>query len=525
MKPCLLRSVLLIGLAAQAGAGSRSLEHLQQAQELSAAGQQHAAVASVRQALRLEPSSGEAHHLLGQLLASLGDLAAARQSFAEVTRLNPTSAGAWANLGYIQSLDGRRPSDVEKSYQTALRLEPEHLNSIKGLAELKQAQSDYAGAEKLLLEALRKAKAAKAAPAPSLYLSLASLYEDLGKDEKAAKAYKAALKLDASIGLAHLGLGRLQHKHGKLRASEKSYRKAIEFVPEECERFDIYKWLGIFLAARGANEEATKVLTRAVQLRREAGRLTSSLIMNLPDEALYLETRRKEAASFADACRVPALRKLPLALAAVRSLESDEAWLVPFLLESVAVFGLSQNRLGTASSFGSVWFIGFRRVMETAHAHSSRLASERPVTFVMGSGLGEQCFFAAALGMSCVGYDVLCNSTVSQARRIVSEHQLEQLSIRHLCGSAVESEGLEEAAAVFLNDYSFEQPLHEQLELHLARNLRPGAIVASFSPWNHETGFAVVATVEVETSWGDVPVEIRLKKEICRGPGLSHKVS
>ena len=130
----------------------------------------------------------------------------------------------------------------------------------------------------------------------------------------------------------------------------------------------------------------------------------------------------------------------------------EEAVEVPFLLESVAVFGLSQNRLGTASSFGSVWFIGFRRVMETAHAHSSRLASERPVTFVMGSGLGEQCFFAAALGMSCVGYDVLCNSTVSQARRIVSEHQLEQLSIRHLCGSAVESEGLEEAAAVFLND-------------------------------------------------------------------------
>ena len=269
MKPCLLRSVLLIGLAAQAAAGSRSLEHLQQAQELSAAGQQHAAVASVREALRLEPSSGEAHHLLGQLLASLGDLAAARQSFAEVARLNPTSAGAWANLGYIQSLAGSRPSDVEKSYQTALRLEPEHLKSIKGLAELKQAQSDYAGAEKLLLEALRKAKAAKA-PAPSLYLSLASLYEDLGKDEKAAKAYKAALELDASIGLAHLGLGRLQHKHGKLRASEKSYRKAIEFVPEECERFDIYKWLGIFLAARGANEEAMKVLTRAVQLRREA---------------------------------------------------------------------------------------------------------------------------------------------------------------------------------------------------------------------------------------------------------------
>ena len=62
-------------------------------------------------------------------------------------------------------------------------------------------------------------------------------------------------------------------------------------------------------------------------------------------------------------------------------------------------------------------------------------------------------------------------------------------------------------------DYSFEQPLHEQLELHLARKLRSGAIVASFSPWTHETGFALVATVEVETSWGDVPVEIRLKKE------------
>ena len=279
MKPCLLGSVLLIGLAAQAGAGSRSLEHLRQAQELSAAGQQHAAVASVREAVRLEPSSGEAHQLLGQLLASLGDLAAARQSFAEVARLNPTSAGAWANLGYIQSVAGSMPSDIEKSYQTALRLEPENLKSIKGLAELKQAQSDYAGAEKLLLTALDKAKA----PDPSLHVSLASLYEDLGRDGAAAKAYKAALKLDASTGLAHLGLGRLQHKHGKLRASEKSYRKAIEFVPEECERFDIYKWLGIFLAARGANEEATLVLKRAVQLRREAYRLLLEMIFNFSE--------------------------------------------------------------------------------------------------------------------------------------------------------------------------------------------------------------------------------------------------
>ena len=90
--------------------------------------------------------------------------------------------------------------------------------------------------------------------------------------------------------------------------------------------------------------------------------------------------------------------------------------------------------------------------MEAAHSHSSRMADAYPLTFIMGSGLGEQCFFAAALGMSCIGYDVLCNSTVSQARRLVSENKLEQLSIRHVCGSAVESEGLEETAAVFLND-------------------------------------------------------------------------
>ena len=266
MKPCLLRSaILLIAFAApaQAGAG-KSLEHLRQAQELSAAGQHHAAVASVREALRLEPSSGEAHHFLGQVLASLGDMAAARRSFAEVARLNPASADAWANLGYIQSVAGSKTSDIEKSYQTALRLEPANVKSIKRLAELRHAQSDYAGAEKLLLAALETAKA------PSLYVSLASLYEDLGRDGAARKAYMSALKLEASTGLAHLGLGRLQHKHGKLLASEKSYRKAIEFVPEECERFDIYKWLGIFLAARGANEEATEVLTRAVQLRREA---------------------------------------------------------------------------------------------------------------------------------------------------------------------------------------------------------------------------------------------------------------
>ena len=32
--------------------------------------------------------------------------------------------------------------------------------------------------------------------------------------------------------------------------------------------------------------------------------------MNLPDETLYLETRRKEAASFVEACREPILRKL-----------------------------------------------------------------------------------------------------------------------------------------------------------------------------------------------------------------------
>ena len=165
MKPCVLRSaVLLIAFSAPAGAGE-GLEHLLEAQQLSAAGQHHAAVARVREALRLDPSSGEAHHFLGQLLASLGDMAAARQSFAEVVRLTPTSAHAWANLGYIQSVAGSKRLDIEKSYQTALRLEPDNVKAVKGLAELKQMRSDYAGAEKLLLAALETAKA------PSLYVT------------------------------------------------------------------------------------------------------------------------------------------------------------------------------------------------------------------------------------------------------------------------------------------------------------------------------------------------------------------
>lgn len=90
-------------------------------------------------ALKLDPQSFEAHNNLASLLASQGNLQAAREHLVQASRISPTHVDAIDNLGIIEM----RLGDLEraaKAFEAVLRLQPGHAGATKSLVVIRQRQ-------------------------------------------------------------------------------------------------------------------------------------------------------------------------------------------------------------------------------------------------------------------------------------------------------------------------------------------------------------------------------------------------
>jgi len=500
---------------------SDSSRHFQIAVQQAESGDIEAAEQNYVEALRLQPSFAEAHDRLARLRASAGDFAGAVRSCSEVVRLSPGSSGAYANLGYMHMMD-RQLTEAEANYRVALRLDPSSAPALSGLADILHVQGDIAAAEAGWRAARRLDK-----NLPLVHESLGALFGDQGRDREAIRSYRKAMKLEPSRASVHLKLAGLYHKLGKLGDAEKRYRAAIRLNPAEAEQFDTHKWLGLLLALRGAADEAAAVLEEAAELRKGSGRLPVTLVMNLADEREreFIAARNTEAKGFRAFCREAALQghevaaKLPQALRAVRQAENSPKWVAAYLAESLAIFGFEKNKLPPGSAYGAVWFAGFQEALRKAQQHlSCSRAQDNPVpdrVLVLGSAFGEQCLFAAALGLPCVGLDLLCNSTVQLGRRIVAKHDLAHWVDLH-CGDAVAAAGLGSSSLVFINDYTWESASRIKMQQRLAKEIPKGAALVSFNldtwDWEADEKLKLVETVQISVSWGHVEVQVRVKQ-------------
>lgn len=156
------------------------------------------ALLQIDKTLSGNPEFADAYGLKGVVLERMGDLEGAARSFKLEARLKPDDPNGWMGLGQVQMKRG--------SLQKAL------------------AATDRAIA---LIET-------KSQQAPrKVYILRAQILLQLQRPGDAVKAYKSALKHEPNLVEAHLELGQLLARHGKVYKGIKHLMTAAQLSPDD----------------------------------------------------------------------------------------------------------------------------------------------------------------------------------------------------------------------------------------------------------------------------------------------------
>jgi tetratricopeptide (TPR) repeat protein len=202
--------------------------------ELSAlkAGDTATAIAGLEKNLESNPTSAEAHLLLGQAYFRASQTDKAQEQFLAAFSLNPasvpplesTDADEWLKFGNAHAkLD--QLNEALAAYQTVLKIKPD-----------------------------------KAAA----YTNIGVVYYESGKFDEAVQQMQKALEIDPGDADTHYMLGATYVQQQKLDDAEKSFNKAIELKPDLAEAFT---GLGNVQLARNKVDDAVKTLQRATSLQ------------------------------------------------------------------------------------------------------------------------------------------------------------------------------------------------------------------------------------------------------------------
>lgn len=408
------------------------------------------------------------------------------------------------------------------------------------------------------LQSLLKAIKRKPSEA-SLHGQIGLLYQRMGRQTEATKAYRKALKLQPTLVGVHVNLGVItrgkeaeesfrlaleidpdlapaRHNLGVIRGdrllqeekfaeAEENYRLAIAAEPSEEKAI---QWaserstLARLLVRRGAYMEAEAQWRVGADYLEKQGRFPVSQIINfkvIRGEEGWREVLAEEENLFRVICErgeergIPGSANLPAALKDLRALENSAEWVVAYQRERVSLFGTDVH----SSGYGASWFQTWLEIVEDPGI-SSLFEDDPPQVLISGSGLGEHCLFAAALGARCIGYEVVCDSMVERGKRIIEKHGLSD-RITLLCEDATEAAGLESQPVklAWLNDFVWPVELRKKHWKTLARKLHEGTIVVScqsdYMPQEKMKDFRLVANATVPYSW-DVNQRINIFRKV-----------
>ena len=118
------------------------------------------------------------------------------KAYESAVELDPTSAGAWLNLGTI-FFNARQFSKAETHYRKALEADPKYALAHFNIANLYDERGDYERALRHYLEAVRLHPSYADA-----YYNLALLYQGSGHVMEAVRQWKAYLKLNPNSSWA-----------------------------------------------------------------------------------------------------------------------------------------------------------------------------------------------------------------------------------------------------------------------------------------------------------------------------------
>jgi tetratricopeptide (TPR) repeat protein len=215
------------------------------------------AIASYREALRLDPGNANAHNNLGNAFQNKGLLDNAIASCREAIRINPRYANAHNNLG-IALQDKGLLDDAIASCREAIRINPMYANAHNNLGIALKAKGLLDDAIACYREVIR------------LNPGIAGVHNNLGVAlnnkgllDDAIASYREAIRINPMYADTHYNLGNAFQNKGLLDNAIASYREVIRLNPRHA---NAHNNLGIALKRKGLLDDAIVCYREAIRI-------------------------------------------------------------------------------------------------------------------------------------------------------------------------------------------------------------------------------------------------------------------
>ena len=234
-----------------------------------AAGQTAEAAAQLREVLRLDPGSADAHYNLGVVLGRSKQISAAEASYLEAVRLRPAYAEAWNNLGSIRLNEGKS-AEALALFQRAIDSRPRYAEARANLA-LALLDSGRTG------EALTAAKAAREADPRSAVAAFALGNASIasGRWSDAHAAYRVAVSLRPGYAEAHNNLANVLLEADRVNDAVVHYEAAAQ---ADARYVEPRRALAAIYAQTGRIEPALRYAEELVRLQPQDPALQGQLV-------------------------------------------------------------------------------------------------------------------------------------------------------------------------------------------------------------------------------------------------------
>jgi superkiller protein 3 len=228
-------------------------------------GDSPAAIAGLEKILANNPSSAEAHLLLGQAYYRTDQKDLAQDQFMAAFTLNPAAvpplesqdADEWLKFGNAHA-SLNQLDEALAAYQTVLKIKPDKAAAYTniGVVYYQAGKFDDAVAQ------MKKALEIEPNDAETYYM-LGATYVQQQDLDGAEQAFNKAIELKSDLAAAYTGLGNVQMARKNFAEAVKTLQQATALQPDQAEA---WLALGQALSQEGSKTEATTALNKCLDL-------------------------------------------------------------------------------------------------------------------------------------------------------------------------------------------------------------------------------------------------------------------
>jgi len=197
---------------------------------------------------------------LGNALSYFGKKEEAAKAYQDSIRINPDSAEAHNNYGFLLD-ELKRFEEAEREYKKAIRIKPDYAEAHYNYGVLLKKVKRFEEAEREYKKAIRiKPDYAEA------HYNYGNLLGELKRFEDAEKESKEAIRIKPDYAEAHYNYGFLLDELKRFAEAEREYKEAIRIKPDDAEAIAN---LGILYNQLKRERDALKYLLEAWNLREQ----------------------------------------------------------------------------------------------------------------------------------------------------------------------------------------------------------------------------------------------------------------